>query len=136
MQLGGTLSHFHSVLFCQWKATGKMNRPSAISLSSKLLAGQLHSPNYYAGICGCIVGIVPVALGHTKTLIVPSEEFSREKISSLLFCGFAVNCSCSHFPSMLEAIYGIAQAPGNGMKVYSELSFLLCSTLQQASGVK
>ena len=77
-----------------------------------------------------------MVLGHPKTLIVPSEEFCHEKILSLLFRGFAVNCLCFHFPSTLEAIYGISQAAVNGMKAYPELSFLLCSTLWQAAGVK
>ena len=144
MQPGGTLwlsqltwlSHFNLFLVCQQKATGKMNRPRVTSLSSKLLAGQLDSTSCYTGICGCPVGIVLVMLGHAKTLTDPSEELCHENILSPLFCGFAVNCLCLLFLSMLEAICGNSQASGNGIKASPELSLLICSTLQQASGVK
>lgn len=77
----------------------KMNRllASITSWSSRLLAGWLEPPNYYAGIHGCAVDIASVMMGRTKTSTIPSEGYCHEKLSllSYLLDLQSTTCSCA-----------------------------------------
>lgn len=100
----------------------KMNRPlaSITSWSSRLFAGWLEPPNYYAVIHGCAVDIHDGAYKDINYSIWRVLPWEIEPL--VLSPGFAVLQMSCLFLCLLSILEAIFQAPWSGIKAHPEFS--------------